>query len=205
MSRSNYDKPFYVDVGTSIAAIRCSSDGDIVDSLDHNGSEYAIKIVERTCDRMNREVELYAKLKAESTQPKSEWSVKDALAFANTLANYGWTQEANADAASACIYALCRMFNDGVDASAKQNKEPSTSQAREEGDSGIPNVSKKDNEDIISQSESVGNTAAMRAVLVNIATEMIGLIETPKNRHARFQPQAVLDEIKQVIPELEGV
>ena len=49
------------------------------------------------------------------------------------------------------------------------------------------------------------NAAAMRTVLVNIATEMIGLIETPKNRHARFQPQAVLDEIKQVIPELEGV
>lgn len=110
MSRSNYDKPFYVDVGRSVAAIRCASNHDVVGSLDHNGSMFIINIVERTCDRMNREFELYAKLKAESTQPKSEWSVKDALAFANTLANHGWTQDANADAASSCIYALCRIL-----------------------------------------------------------------------------------------------
>ena len=58
MSRSNYDKPFYVDVGTSVAAIRCASNHDIVDSLDHNGSKYAIMIVEKTCELMNREVEI---------------------------------------------------------------------------------------------------------------------------------------------------
>lgn len=56
-----------------------------------------------------------------------------------------------------------------------------------------------------SRHKQVGNSVAMRSVLVNIATEMIGLIETQNNGRARFQPQAVLDEIKQVIPELEGV
>ena len=110
MSRSNYDKPFYVDVGTSIAAIRCASNHDIISETDHHGSKAWVNWVEDKCDRMNREFELYAKSKVESTQPKSEWSVKDALTFASTLANHGWTQEANADTASSCIYALCRML-----------------------------------------------------------------------------------------------
>jgi hypothetical protein len=57
VSRSNYDKPFYVDMGKDIASIRCASNGDVIDSLDHDGSEHAIKIIERTCERMNREVE----------------------------------------------------------------------------------------------------------------------------------------------------
>ena len=52
----------------------------------------------------------YAKAKAEATKPTCDWSMKDALDFANTLANHGWTREANADAASSCIYALCRML-----------------------------------------------------------------------------------------------
>ena len=30
VSRSNYDKPFYVDVGTSIVAIRCASNHDVI-------------------------------------------------------------------------------------------------------------------------------------------------------------------------------
>lgn len=59
MSRSNYDKPFYVDVGTSIVAIRCASNGDVIDSMDHHGSKHAIKIVMRTCDRMNKEAEQF--------------------------------------------------------------------------------------------------------------------------------------------------
>lgn len=115
MSRSNYDKPFYVDVGTSVAAIRCASDDEVIDSLDHNGYKNAIKIVERTCERMNKEFELYAKSRAEATKPTCDWSVKDALNFANTLANHGWTREANAYAASSCIYALCRMIEDKGD------------------------------------------------------------------------------------------
>lgn len=35
MSRSNYDKPFYVDVGTSIAAVRCASNSDVLCRYDH--------------------------------------------------------------------------------------------------------------------------------------------------------------------------
>ena len=118
MSRSNYDKPFYVDVGTSIAAIRCASDGDVIDGMDHHGQKYVIKIIEDKCDRMNREFELYAMQRASSVRPKCDWSVKDALNFANTLDNHGWTREANADAASSCIYALCRLLKDCGNAAA---------------------------------------------------------------------------------------
>ncbi len=42
--------------------------------------------------------------------PKPDWGVHEALAFANTLANHGWTREANPDAASSCIYSLCRLL-----------------------------------------------------------------------------------------------
>ena len=118
MSRSNYDKPFYVDVGTSIAAIRCASNHDPVCSInhhcwiDHNGWKSSIELLKKDCDRMNKEVELYAQSKAVDTKPTCDWSVKDALDFANTLANHGWTRDANADAASSCIYALCRMLED---------------------------------------------------------------------------------------------
>ena len=112
MSRSNYDKPFYVDVGTSVVAIRCASNHDVVDRADHIYSKDIIKLFEETCDRMNREFELYANQRASSVRPKCDWSVKDALNFANTLANHGWTMDANSDAASSCIYALCRMLKE---------------------------------------------------------------------------------------------
>lgn len=45
-------------------------------------------------------------------QPKGEWTIAEALQFANTLSNHGWTREANADAASSCIYALCRKLRE---------------------------------------------------------------------------------------------
>lgn len=35
MGRSNYDKPFYVDVGTSIVAIRCASNHDVIIRYDY--------------------------------------------------------------------------------------------------------------------------------------------------------------------------
>jgi len=59
MSRSNYDKPFYVDVGTSIAAIRCASNHDVISETDHHGSNGWVKWVEEICERMNREAELF--------------------------------------------------------------------------------------------------------------------------------------------------
>ena len=58
MSRSNYDKPFYVDVGTSIVAIRCASNHDVVVKYDHELHPCAIKTLEDACDRMNEEAEI---------------------------------------------------------------------------------------------------------------------------------------------------
>ena len=56
MSRSNYDKPFYVDVGTSIVSIRCASNHDIVVRYDYVLHPHTLKLAEEICDRMNREV-----------------------------------------------------------------------------------------------------------------------------------------------------
>ena len=59
MSRSNYDKPFFVDVGTSIAAVRCQSNLDVIDSFCHiSMGKAGIDMAEKTCARMNAEVEL---------------------------------------------------------------------------------------------------------------------------------------------------
>ena len=58
MSRSNYDKPFYVDVGTSIVAIRCASNHDALVLYDHVVLPHTIELIEKICDRMNKEVEI---------------------------------------------------------------------------------------------------------------------------------------------------
>lgn len=57
MSRSNDDKPFYVDVGTSIVAVRCASNHDVVFQYDNNRLPQVIQIAKDTCDRMNKEAE----------------------------------------------------------------------------------------------------------------------------------------------------
>ena len=58
MSRSNYDKPFYVDIGTSIVAIRCASNRDVIVEYDYEKCPQVIKFTEDICDRMNKEVEI---------------------------------------------------------------------------------------------------------------------------------------------------
>ena len=60
MSRSNHDKPFYVDVGTSIVAIRCASNHDVILEYDHGAaqSQNLIQMAKYICDRMNRESEI---------------------------------------------------------------------------------------------------------------------------------------------------
>lgn len=58
MSRSNYDKPFYVDVGTSIVAVRCASNHDVILQYDHCWLPQSIKLAEEACDRMNKEAEI---------------------------------------------------------------------------------------------------------------------------------------------------
>lgn len=58
MSRSNLDKPFYVDVGTSIVAVRCASNHDVVLKYDHSWRPSSIELAKTACDRMNREAEI---------------------------------------------------------------------------------------------------------------------------------------------------
>ena len=58
MSRSNYDKPFYVDVGTSIAAIRCASNSDVIFEYDYRRCPQVIQFAKDACDRINREAEI---------------------------------------------------------------------------------------------------------------------------------------------------
>ena len=58
MSRSNYDKPFYVDVGTSAVAIRCASNHDVVEQFDLEPHPYMLNNAKAICYRMNREAEI---------------------------------------------------------------------------------------------------------------------------------------------------
>ena len=58
MSRSNYDKPFYVDVGTSIVAIRCASNHDVIVGYDYVRHPLTLKLAQTACDRMNKEAEI---------------------------------------------------------------------------------------------------------------------------------------------------
>ena len=53
MSRSNYDKPFYVDVGTSVAAVRCASDDAALVRFCNDKS--GVFCAHEMCDRLNRE------------------------------------------------------------------------------------------------------------------------------------------------------
>ena len=58
MSRSNYNKPFYVDVGTSIVAIRCASNHDVLMRYDYSLRPNSLNFAKGMCNRMNREVEI---------------------------------------------------------------------------------------------------------------------------------------------------
>lgn len=54
----NPKQPFYVDVGTSVVAIRCASNHDVIERYDHVRSPHALELAKDICDRMNREVEI---------------------------------------------------------------------------------------------------------------------------------------------------
>lgn len=58
MSRSNNGKPFYVDVGTSIVAVRCASNHDVLVQYDYGWHPSTLELAKEVCDRMNREVEI---------------------------------------------------------------------------------------------------------------------------------------------------
>ena len=58
MSRSNSDKPFYVDVGTIFVAVRCASNHDVIVRYDHSWHPSSIELAKTVCDRMNKEAEI---------------------------------------------------------------------------------------------------------------------------------------------------
>ena len=58
MSRSNYDKPFYVDFDKGIASIRCASNHDVLVQYDSMWPPKIFDLAKKTCDRMNKEVEI---------------------------------------------------------------------------------------------------------------------------------------------------
>ena len=58
MSRSNIDNPFYVDVGTSIVAIRCASNHDVLMRYNYLLRPNSLNFAKGMCNRMNREVEI---------------------------------------------------------------------------------------------------------------------------------------------------
>lgn len=58
MSRSNHDKPFYVDVGTSVVAIRCASNHDVIAEYDYGIHPPVLQLAKEVCDRMNKEAEI---------------------------------------------------------------------------------------------------------------------------------------------------
>ena len=55
----NPKQPFYVDVGTSVVAIRCASNHDVIERYDHVRHPHTLKFATDVCDRMNKEVEIH--------------------------------------------------------------------------------------------------------------------------------------------------
>ena len=58
MSRSNDNKPFYVDVGTSIVAVRCASNHDVIVEYDFRLHPHVLQLAKEVCDKMNKEAEI---------------------------------------------------------------------------------------------------------------------------------------------------
>lgn len=94
MSRSNYDKPFYVDVGTSIVAIRCASNHDVVVEYDHELHPCAIKTLEDACDRMNEEAEIGKHPPIDNAAAMREALVKADAVF-RLISKSAWFIDAN--------------------------------------------------------------------------------------------------------------
>ena len=89
MGRSNYDKPFYVDVGTSVVAIRCASNHDVIVEYDYVRLPPMLNITKELCDRMNKEAEIGRPLRncdvgAAEEQKKKDFG-KNALSMVCAL------------------------------------------------------------------------------------------------------------------------
>ena len=89
MSKFKKDcNPFYVDVGTSIVAIRCASNHDVIVTYDHVRFPYIVKLAEEICDRMNREAAIWkeedAKYKYEiHGKYEGKWLTEDRSEMSN--------------------------------------------------------------------------------------------------------------------------
>lgn len=96
MSRSSHNKPFYVDVGTSIVAVRCASNHDVLVRYDHSWHPHTLNLAKEICDRMNREVEI--------STAQMERIVRDAILSYEQL-----YKEAPNDDAEQEIYERCAI------------------------------------------------------------------------------------------------
>ena len=124
MSRSNYDKPFFVDVGTSIAAVRCQSNSDVLDRFDHvRMGKAGIEMAEKMCDRMNEEVEKFmaakegerngilkanAQLAADNTRLRDELAAKDSMIAEQSAVNESQAAQLR-DALNECEELKCAI------------------------------------------------------------------------------------------------
>ena len=95
MSRSNIDKPFFVDVGTSIAAVRCQSNMDVLDRFDHVMlGKAGIEMANNMCDRMNAEVDKFIAAKdAEIENLKKENAQLRVIVSGATVADGNLREE----------------------------------------------------------------------------------------------------------------
>ena len=108
-SRSNNGKPFYVDVGTSIAAIRCASNHDVIFEYDYTGRSQVIQFVKETCNRMNREVEIGRPLRNCDVGTAKEQNNRFMRFCDNVSMKYCWGREC-----SKCIFHWLQMpFEEG--------------------------------------------------------------------------------------------
>ena len=101
MSRSNFDKPFYVDVGTSIVAIRCASNHDVLMRYDYSLCPHSLNFAKGMCNRMNREVEI--------STAQMERRVSDAILSYEQL-----YKEAHNDDADLEIRKRCEIAQGGL-------------------------------------------------------------------------------------------
>ena len=86
MSRSNIDKPFFVDVGTSIAAVRCQSNRDVLDRFDHvRLGKAGIEMAKKMCDRMNAEVDKFVAAKDSMISEQSAVNESQAAQLRDAL------------------------------------------------------------------------------------------------------------------------
>lgn len=93
MSRSsNNNKPFYVDVGTSIVAIRCASDHYIITENDYGRFPIMLNITKDLCDRLNKEAEISRQLRNCDVGTAEEQSMRfHSYCLDNNASNIGCT------------------------------------------------------------------------------------------------------------------